>query len=163
MAPAPTEFEWVIHFLVEIRISLASFQEKTILRNLIQYYLSEFSQLGGVVMNESGLFDYQYLDHYWTEPDRYPFLVRVDGKLAGFALLRKGTYFPRQEDQTETRMIIAEFFVMMNYRRNGVGTQVAFQLFDRFPGRWEIAQIPNNIEGQTFWSRVTGDLVGVII
>jgi hypothetical protein len=52
-------------------------------------------------------------------------------------------------------MIIAEFFVMMNYRRNGVGTQVAFQLFDRFPGRWEIAQIPNNIE-----ERVAGDYCG---
>ena len=59
MAPAPTEFEWVIHLLVEIRISLASFQEKTILRNLMQYYLYEFSELDGVVMNESGLFDYQ--------------------------------------------------------------------------------------------------------
>ena len=58
MAPAPTEFEWVIHLLVDIRISLASFQEKTILRNLIQYYLYEFSELDGVVMNESGLFDY---------------------------------------------------------------------------------------------------------
>ncbi len=155
MAPAPTEFEWLIHLLVEIRISLASFQEKTILRNLMQYYLYEFSELDGVVMNEPGLFDYQYLDHYWTEPGRYPFLVRVDDKLAGFALLRRGTYFPPQEDQTETRMIVAEFFVMMNYRRNGVGTQVALQLFDRFPGRWEIAQIPNNIEG-----RVTGDFCG---
>lgn len=160
MAPAPTELEWVIHLLVEIRISLASFQEKTILRNLIQYYLYEFSELDGVVMNESGLFDYHYLDHYWTEPDRYPFLVRVDDKLAGFALLRRGTYFPRQEDQTETPMIIAEFFVMKNYRRNGVGTQVAFQLFDRFPGRWEIAQEPNNIEGQDFWRRVIGDYCG---
>jgi predicted acetyltransferase len=57
-------------------------------------------------------------------------------------------------------MIIAEFFVMRNYRRSGVGTQVAFQLFDRFPGRWEIAQRPNNIEGQTFWRRVTGDYCG---
>ena len=119
---------------METVISLATYREKAILRNLMQYYLYEFSELDGVVMIESGLFDYHYLDHYWTEPDRYPFLVRVDGKLAGFALLRRGTYFPRQEDQTETPMIIAEFFVMKNYRRNGVGVQVAFQLFDRFPG-----------------------------
>ena len=49
---------------------------------------------------------------------------------------------------------------MKNYCRNGVGTKVAFQLFDRFPGHWEIAQEPNNIEGQAFWRRVTGDYCG---
>ncbi len=37
----------------------------------------------------NGLYDYMYLDHYWTEEGRHPFFIRVDGKLAGFALVRE--------------------------------------------------------------------------
>jgi len=53
------------------------------------------------------LYDYKYLDHYWTEEGRQPFVIRVDGKLAGFVLIRMmGT------NEHSQSIPVAEFFVM---------------------------------------------------
>ena len=145
---------------MQIEISAASFREKNILQNLMQYYLYEFSEIAGLEIDDRGLFSDQYLDHYWNEPDRYPYLVRSQEKLAGFALLRRGTYFPHQLDRDQAGMIVAEFFVMKRDRRQGVGTQVALDLFSRFPGRWEIAQEPNNQIGQAFWRTLISEYCG---
>jgi predicted acetyltransferase len=134
-----------------IEVSPASYEEKTILRNLMQLYRYDFSEMDGKAVDNNGLFTYRYLDLYWVEPERFPFLVRVDGQLSGFTLLRKGTYFPELEDQNRIGMMIAEFFVMRKFRRQGVGSQVAKQLFDQYPGRWETAQTPENRVGQAFW------------
>ena len=95
--------------------------------------------MDGKDLNDSGLFDYRYLDLYWSEPGRHPFLIRIDGQLAGFALLRRGTYFYDQEAQRQTRMMVSDFFVTKKFRRLDVGSQVARLILDRFPGRWEIA------------------------
>ena len=138
-------------------VSPATYEEKTILHNLMQLYLYDFSEIDGKSVNDSGIFDSRYLGLYWSEPERFPYLVRVDAQLAGFALLRKGTYFPEQEDQNLFGMVIAEFFVMRKYRRQGVGSRVARQLFDRFPGRWEIAQQFANKIGQAFWRSLVAD------
>lgn len=110
---------------MQVEVSAASHQENSILSNLWQYYLYEFSQISDIELDGTGLFSYLYLDHYWTEPDHFPFLVRVHGESAGFALLRRGTYFPQQLDSDRSGMMIAEFFVMKGHCRQGVGTQVA--------------------------------------
>lgn len=145
---------------MQVEVSAASYQENSILSNLLQYYLFEFSPISNLELDDAGLFSYPYLDHYWTEPDRFPFLVRVHGELAGFALLRRGTYFSYQLDSDQSGMMIAEFFVMKGYRRQGVGTQVALDLFSLFPGRWEIAQEPRNHAGQAFWRRLISEYCG---
>ena len=138
-------------------VSPAAYEEKTILHNLMQLYLYDFSEMDGKSVNESGIFDSRYLELYWSEPERFPYLVRVDSQLAGFALLRKGSYFSEQEDQNLVGMIIAEYFVMRKFRRQGVGSRVARQIFDRFPGRWEIAQQLENEIGQAFWRTLIAD------
>jgi predicted acetyltransferase len=55
----------------------------------MQLYLYDFSEMCGDDCDERGLFEYEYLPRYWIEPERHPFLIRVDGKLAGFALVRE--------------------------------------------------------------------------
>ncbi len=138
-------------------VSPAAYEEKSILRNLLQLYLYDFSEIDGKGVNDSGIFDSQYLELYWSEPERFPYLVRIDAQLAGFALLRKGTYFSEQEEQDLIGMVMAEFFVMRKFRRQGVGSRVARQLFDRFPGRWEISQKLENKIGQAFWRTLIAD------
>ncbi len=128
----------------------ASVEDKLIIANLLQLYLYDFSEFAGWAINEHGLYGYRYLDHYWTEPGRYPFLVRVDGELAGFALVRTLARGGRQENH------IAEFFVMRKFRRTGVGEAAARQLFDRFPGSWSVSQLDQNVAAQRFWRRVIG-------
>ena len=49
---------------------------------------------------------------------------------------------------------IAEFFIMRKYRRRGIGCAVACQIFDRFPGKWEVQQMVSNQRAQFFWRRV---------
>jgi predicted acetyltransferase len=146
---------------MNIDVSPAGIHEKPILRNLLELYSYDFSAIDGADVDDSGLYGYEHLDLYWEEPDRFPFLVRVDGRLAGFALVRKGTYFPENESgETRPAWLIAEFFIMRKYRRRGIGTRVARQLFDRFGGRWEIAELAENDEAQTFWRKVISEYTG---
>src|ERR1700677_4470834 len=90
----------------------------------------------------TGEYLHRYFDEYWTDPDRKAFLFRVEGALAGFALVFTGE--PRD---------IAEFFVMRKYRGRGAGAQAASSLFARFPGRWTVRQQLTNPAATAFWRK----------
>jgi predicted acetyltransferase len=64
------------------------------------------------------------------------FFVRVDGVLAGFALVRNDAFFAGEGTRD-----ISEFFILRRHRRRGVGTEVARPVFDRYPGKWEVTQL----------------------
>jgi len=137
---------------MNIEIKKASIEEKSILRNLLELYQYDFSEFDGSDIDEHGLFGYKYLDHYWTEDNRYPFIIRVNGKLAGFVLVRDLI----NTDNTITHCI-SEFFIMRKYRRQGIGKTVAQKVFDMFPGYWSVAQIEQNIPAQNFWRKVISE------
>lgn len=128
----------------------ATLQDKSILRNLLALYLYDFSEIEGGDVDASGLFGYRYLDRYWTEPGRQPFLVKVDGMLAGFVLVSQYHHVFGDENT----MTIAEFFIMRKYRGRGIGTHVAIRVFDLFPGKWEVRQTAKNLGAQAFWRKV---------
>jgi predicted acetyltransferase len=148
---------------MDIQITIAEKSEQPILENLMQLYLYDFSEICGDDCDEQGRFEYEYLPRYWVEPERHPFLIRVDGKHAGFALVRLRTEAPEDPPPHS----VAEFFILRKYRRQGVGEQAAFQIFDRFPGPWEVAEIPENVGAIHFWRRIidtyTGGNYGEII
>jgi predicted acetyltransferase len=135
---------------LNIEINFASKDERPILRNLMELYQHDFSEYDGSDTGPSGLYNYPCLDYYWNEPERSPFLVRVDGQLAGFVLVARYNYLTGQKDS----WVLAEFFVMRKYRRQGVGKYVACHIFDRFHGEWQVAQIPENIPATAFWRKV---------
>ena len=62
---------------MEIKLQLISFEHKNVLRNLMELCQHDYSEFSGDDINEHGLFDYRYLDNYWTESGRYPFFIRV--------------------------------------------------------------------------------------
>lgn len=144
---------------MDLEIIPAKEEDKSVLRRLMELYLYDFSEMDGADVNEAGLFEYDYLDHYWTEEGRHPFLVRVDGKLAGFVLVRQSESRVPGEPEGQVHQI-AEFFVMRKYRRKGVGKRLACEIFDRFRGRWEVDEIPENLAAQAFWRRVIGEYTG---
>jgi predicted acetyltransferase len=86
------------------------------------------------------------LEEYWDNPDREPFIIRVDGELAGFVLVIKGTAVEPNQ--------IGEFFVMEKFGGKGVGKTVAWRVFDMFPGNWLIHEMWNNYKAQAFWRSV---------
>lgn len=121
----------------------ANEDDRAVLRRLVELYRYDFSEFDGADVGLHGEFGYRYLDHYWTESGRQPFLFRVDNNWAGFALVRE---MPPYD--------MAEFFVMRKYRRVGVGRRAAVDVFDRFPGAWQIRQQLSNSAATAFWRRV---------
>jgi predicted acetyltransferase len=128
---------------VDVQVLPAGPGDKPVVRRLLELYRYDFSEFDGSDLDEHGEYGYLYLDVYWTEPDRRPFLLRVDGKWAGFALVRTGP-----------PLDMAEFFVLRKYRRSGVGRRTAMALFGMFPGTWTVRQQLSNPSATVFWRSV---------
>ena len=123
-----------------VEIEPVSYGDEDVLRRLIEFYIYDYSEYMGWDVDGDGVFGYRYLESYWTNADRHPFFIRVDGRLAGFALVRSG----QPHD-------MAEFFIMRRYRRAGVGTEAARLVLSRFPGSWEVRELEANVAGANFW------------
>ncbi len=144
----------------DMEVVAATLEDRTVFRNLMHLYLYDFSEYTGDDVDENGFFEDEYLDRYWVEPARYPFLVKVEGHYAGFVMVRDMGAFEIEGQGTERTYSIAEFFVMKKYRRRGIGKRLAFAIFDRFHGRWWVSQEMPNVPAQQFWRRVIGEYTG---
>jgi len=139
-----------------ISLDPAAPEESATLGNLMQLYVYDWSELGGLDVGADGRFADTPLDAWWSEDWRHPFLLRVDGKLAGFALVAARSCLSGAAGVHD----MAEFFVMRGYRRRGAGLAAACAAFDRFPGRWEIRQREVNVAATAFWRRVVARYTG---
>ena len=128
-----------------------TFEQKSVLRNLMEFYQYDFSEFDQTDVNAHGEFGYKYLDHYWTEPQRVPFFVNVDDQFAGFICVSRHVAYV---SPTPNTMVVSEFFIMRKYRRKGVGRAAAMQVFKRFPGPWEVQQTASNLPSQQFWRTI---------
>lgn len=138
---------------MNLKLVKIKFKEKYILQNLMELYQYDFSDIDDFDIDNSGLFGYKYIDHYWTEKDRYPFFVKVAGKLAGFVLINKHIILSENIDTFS----IAEFFILKKFRKKGIGKLAAFKAFDLFPGKWEVCQTSTNTVAQIFWRKVINE------
>ncbi len=133
---------------MNVSIEPVKYENKPVLRRMLQLYLYDFSEFEPFELDEHGEFGYRYLDHYWA-PDageeRHAFFIVAGGRRAGFALVRV----------VNGINVFAEFFVMRRYRRSGVGSAAAQAVFHRLPGTWLVHQVPGNLPAQAFWRRVT--------
>ena len=139
-----------------IEVTPASRDEQPILANLIQLYAHDFSEFHEVELGADGRFVYKSLPLYWLEPGRHPFLVRIGGKFAGFALVQRGS----QVSANPMVWDMAEFFIIRGFRRRHVGTDVALNVWRQFPGRWEIRVMESNQSALRFWERATAAFTG---
>ncbi len=127
--------------------------EKSVLRQLMELYAYDFSEFDDEDVNEHGYFGYTYFDYYWTEDSRHPFFIKVDGKFAGFVLISDYAYILKIGEAKS----VTEFFVMRKYRRKGIGKSIAFDIFNRFPGKWEVIQHSENEPSKVFWEAVVAE------
>lgn len=131
---------------MDVRIEPILLEQKSVFVQLMELCNYDFSIYFGDDINEYGYYGYDRIDDYWNEAGRFPYFIRVDGKLAGFVLVRSCCEY----NAMETPHSIAEFFVVQKYRRRGVGRQAAIQTFDLHRGGWEVAQWANNVPAQAF-------------
>jgi predicted acetyltransferase len=138
----------------------ATKKHRRVLRALFELYEHDFSPMTGQDVNAHGEFTVENFPLDWWEEHGdafHPFLLTMDGKWAGFAFVGEGSY----TQSGETRhWLMEEFFVLRKYRGQGVGAWFAMQLFDRFPGAWEVGEIHANTNAQRFWRKVIGRYAG---
>jgi predicted acetyltransferase len=134
----------------------ATAEQQSILANLIELYAHDFSEFHPVALGPDGRFGYPHLPLYWRERGRHPFLVKVHGQLAGFVLVKRGSDFTA----SATVWDMAEFFVARGYRRRGIGSEIAHQVWRRFPGPWQVRVMESNTAALHFWQRAITSFAG---
>ncbi|HJU36225.1 MAG TPA: GNAT family N-acetyltransferase, partial [Gaiellaceae bacterium] len=64
---------------------------------------------------------YPYFDAYWSELDRFPYLIDAEGEIVGFCLIRVA----------DDGWHIAEFSILPHQRRKGIGRSAVQDLAER--------------------------------
>lgn len=142
-------------------IELTNKDTKFIVNNLYPLYLHDLSEIWGWKPNIYGVFEdnetktlieqNKVFDIWWEHLNiLFPYLIRVDGTPAGFALVATPPYAPPGCD-----FYLNEFFILRTYRGTGMAKAAAIQVFNTHVGRWELQTNPtdSNILAQTFWNK----------
>ena len=133
-----------------IEIIDATAAHRDVLSRLMELYQYDFTEFTEEDVGGDGSFGYRYLDESLTEPGRHAHLLRIDGRWAGFALVREHVEFLDRREGID----MAEFFVLRKYRRKGAGERLATAMFDRYRGAWQVRVIGPNERARSFWRRV---------
>ena len=144
---------------IAVQVIPASIDQEPILANLLELYVYDFSEFLDLHLDANGRFGYTQLPFYWREPNRYPFLIKVNEHWAGFALVRQGSQLSDDEQVWD----MAEFFIIRGYRRHGIGRQAAAAVWQKFPGTWEVRGMRRNLKAKDFWSQAIQEFVGQAI
>lgn len=128
---------------MDYEVKIARLSNIPIIKNLLQPYLEELSQYEPCTKNKKGEYEYKYLDQYWSNETRFPFLLYYKGEIAGFAFVRivDGTYS------------VAEFYIKPQLRLRGIGFTCAQDIIERFKGNWFIEFYKENT-ARLFWRKV---------
>jgi predicted acetyltransferase len=62
-------------------IKRATLEEKDILNNLMQFYIYDFSEFMDLHVEDNGKFSDYPLNDYWIEDSRFPYLIKLTGKM----------------------------------------------------------------------------------
>src|SRR2546428_5634753 len=119
---------------MNLQIAPADDADYAVVANLARFYIYDMAEHAGWNFPADGLFDSEDgFASYWGLPGAarswppewkgFPFLIRVDGHPAGFALVKRLKEMPLTFD-------MGEFFIARQYRRHGLGQKTAVQLFN---------------------------------
>jgi len=134
-----------------IEVLAASSEQQSTIANLLQLYAHDFSEFHDLELGADGRFEYKPLPLYWSDPTRHPFLVKVDGQLAGFVFVKR---------EEKGVWDVAEFFIARAFRRQGIGMKVAHEVWKRYTGLWEVRVMQLNGAGVSFWRRAITAFTG---
>jgi predicted acetyltransferase len=137
---------------LDLRPALAN--DAICIDNLMQLYAYDASEWYPIELQANGRFKLRPVARFWTEANQHPFLIFVDGKLAGFAVVDGEVVNPT------SRWNMGYFFVARRHRGQGVGRRAAQQLFAQFLGRWEVYQLTQNEHAIPFWRSVISAFTG---
>ncbi len=123
------------------------------IENMSRFYAYDMSRTCGFIRDwdwsfpANGLYEGCGIKRYFEEQNCHAFLIKVADELAGFVLIHpKGTH-------PETDWSMGEFFIVAKFQGKGIGKQIADEVWQLFPGKWEVTVIPENIPALGFWQK----------
>ncbi|MGF6165140.1 putative acetyltransferase [Pseudomonas sp. 2725] len=131
-----------------IELHAAQRDELETIENLMQFYTYDFSEWLPLKLGEYGFFNILPMPDYWRNPATRPFLIKVDGELAGFVTVDNQVHLSGADYN------IGYLFVSRRFRGRGVARFVVSTLLSRFPGQWQIFHIEANQPARLFWAAV---------
>jgi len=114
--------------------------------NELQNYIAELAPFDRALAPQ-GPYAYPDFDKLWSDPGRSLFWAKLDGEIAGFAIVQFENGVTDMED----------FYIRPAYRRRGAGLGFARAVIARFPGPWTLTQYKAKADSIAFWRTVTGD------
>ena len=141
----------------EVRLVAAAAEDIPFVQALSRFYVYDVARQVAPRLDwpatRDWLFDPGDWSGYWDEGN-HPFLIEADGKIAGFCLVDRRAIVARLDWN------MGQFFVLGPLAGRGIGRRAACRAFDRFPGLWQVTQIPENRAAVAFWRKVIDRYTG---
>ena len=125
--------------------------DRECIENLMQFYNYELSAWYPIDIGAKGQFCIRSKSTYWAQDHVQPYLLRVGGALAGFAVVDGETQL------STSRYNLGYLFVARRFRGQGVGKAAFEQLLTPRPGAWEVYHLAKNRDAAGFWSSLFRD------
>ncbi|HTT99793.1 MAG TPA: GNAT family N-acetyltransferase [Rhizomicrobium sp.] len=120
--------------------------DKSILANDLQHYIAELAPYDRALPKQ-GPYEYPGFDTLWSDGTRALFWARLNGEIAGFAIVHP------ENGVTD----MADFYIRPAFRRHRVGRAFALAVIARFPGPWTLTQYKAKADSIAFWRSVIGE------
>lgn len=91
--------------------------------------------------------------NWFCQENLTSFTINSNSKRAGFVFVAQKP-FPRMSAGVDYRL--GEFYILKEFRRQGIGRLAAVMVFNLFRGKWEVTEIPKNKAAISFWRHVIG-------
>ncbi|WIV21118.1 GNAT family N-acetyltransferase [Paenibacillus polygoni] len=134
---------------MKVAIMKAALSDRTIIENLLQLYVYDFTEYTAAPIGENGV--YQIMpdfESYWSdESSQQSYVIKANGEIAGFIMIK-------EKEETPKDHVLSHFFILRKFRRMGVGRKAAISLFKGMKGVWELCQLEDNIPAQKFWDQI---------
>lgn len=136
----------------KIILQTATINDYPTIQNMARFYVYDRTKYMGWECPETGLFECIDFKHYFEKQDHQAFFVKIDNELAGFVLLDKIKIIEKVDWN------MGEFFILAKFQSKGIGSQAAREIFSRFPGKWSVAAMPENLGAVKFWRRIVNEI-----
>ncbi|MFT6676832.1 MAG: putative acetyltransferase [Sulfitobacter sp.] len=121
----------------KITLSRVAEPDRAVLENMAKRHFSE-------IFPDGPLFYSAALDRYWIETGRHPYLIQLDGRPIGFALVW---------NHADGCHELAEFTIEPAFRKQGIGTEAATMIFGALGGDWVLGVAKHAPDGMAFWQK----------
>lgn len=95
----------------------------------------------------------ELLARWFADDSSHPLIILKTERPVGFALVSR----PPRNQRDEIDFCMAEFYVVPQSRRLGIGRDAARLIFDRFAGSWSITEFVYNKGAVAFWRSIVAD------